>query len=364
MWIMMLGARLVSLRLLCTCGVPALLLCLASCASFAEGVTKGLVEAGGETEQRLACEITGPAFDGLEATMARQETARPIAKKGNRNQTTKVMLVHGMGSPEPGYSTRLQHNLTRALGLTVTARRPKEIKLRSPKFHGESLGSVTVWQYLNDSGTRELLFYELNWSEITEQEKQALAYDTSGQYSFKRARFNQYVKQFLNTRISDPVIYTGRSHARILESVVQGSCWMFYTDWEELPDQDTRSCDWLKHAEAEDLAEDEYIYITHSMGSRIVVDTLQQDVEEIDRLLGSDTTPQDRQTGRRVLRAFQDERIRVYMLANQLPLMQLGRDAPQVVGEIDEYCRPGGQSMKRRFSRNCLSSPSAIRTTS
>ena len=43
-----------------------------------------------------------------------------------------------------------------------------------------------------------------------------------------------------------------------------------------------------------------------------------------------------------MLHAFQDERIRVYMLANQLPLMQLGRDAPQVVGEIDEYCRPGG----------------------
>ncbi len=326
---------------------------LSSCASVAEGVTKGLIESSGQAEQPLNCEITGPAFEGLAAHMRRLETQPPAGDK-KRTHTTKVMLVHGMGSPESGYSMRLQKNLTRTLGLTVVTRRPKEIKLRSQRFQSEHLGEVKIWRYLNDKRTRELLFYELNWSDIVDEKKQALAYDTSGEHGYKRASFNQVVKEFLNSHMSDPLIYTGSSHGRILESVIQGSCWMFYSEWDELPDEGTRTCDWVQHAEVQDFSDDEFVYITHSMGSRIVVDTLQRNVEEIDKRLDSELTPKDRKKAQRILGAFQNERIHIFMMANQLPLMQLGRDTPKITGKIGDYCREDGPTYHDRILNDLL----------
>jgi hypothetical protein len=38
----------------------------------------------------------------------------------------------------------------------------------------------------------------------------------------------------------------------------------------------------------------------------------------------------------------------VFMLSNQMPLLQIGLPAPKVVGQIDSYCREGGQNFARR----------------
>jgi hypothetical protein len=37
------------------------------------------------------------------------------------------------------------------------------------------------------------------------------------------------------------------------------------------------------------------------------------------------------------------------MLANQLPLLQLGQEEPEISGQIDQYCRPEGANYDQRF---------------
>lgn len=319
---------------------------VAGCASVAEGVTKALVESNPEPDE-LQCEITGPAFDGIEAIMREQKASQ---------ESVKVMLVHGMGSPEPGYSARFQHNLTRDLGLTVRSLRPKEIGLRSPEFDDVPLGKLTVWRYTDEADARELIFYEVTWSEIVELEKKRLAYDTSGQYRYKRAALNQVVKRFLNERMSDPVIYAGKPHHKILESVAQGHCWMFYLGWNELPSGEARACHWLDHGIGEDLAQQQFVFVTHSMGSRVLIDTLHHDVKHVEAFLKSAPTELHTNRGRGILREFQRKKFHVFMMANQLPLMQLGRDAPEVVGKSPAYCTSDGP----RFNERILSQLSVV----
>lgn len=335
-----------------------------SCAGIAEGITKGLLESGGQTEKLLDCEVTGSSFEGVEGGTRRKTPETTDSPDTSSPSMTKVMYVHGMGSPKPGHSARLQENLTRALGLTRMERRPKEIALRSPLFKSDPLGTLMAWRYFDESGSRELVFFELTWSVIADVEKEALAYDTSGQYDYKRATLNQYVKTFLNTRMSDPVIYTGKSHDKILASVVEGTCWMFYANWDELPDQQAVACDWVELWEPSDLLGSELAFITHSMGSRVLVDTLQRDADTMDEYLESHRNTTEGEKARQMLDAFKNKELRVYMLANQLPLMQMGRDVPQVTGQREAYCQTDGAKYDERilnkFSIVAFSDPNDV----
>ena len=49
---------------------------------------------------------------------------------------------------------------------------------------------------------------------------------------------------------------------------------------------------------------------------------------------------------------FRTKELRVYMLANQLPLLELGREPAPVRGEIDAYCRPDGEKFDQRMIGN------------
>ena len=84
------------------------------------------------------------------------------------------------------------------------------------------------------------------------------------------------------------------------------------------------------------------------------MDTIQRDAEQIDELSGLDMSLEDRQKGERILDAFQREKIHVYMMANQLPLMQLGRDAPKITGKIRDYCREDGPTYDERILNELL----------
>ncbi|TDJ17008.1 MAG: hypothetical protein E2O65_09015 [Gammaproteobacteria bacterium] len=135
------------------------------------------------------------------------------------------MMVHGIGTHPPGYSARLQRNLTQALGLTKREKLIKEIGLRAPEFFGdEPLGPLRVFRYLNEAGTQEMLFYELSWSEITAPAKSTLDYDTSGECEYKRSQVNHALKEFLNERMADTMAYLGESNEKILRSVGTGIC--------------------------------------------------------------------------------------------------------------------------------------------
>jgi hypothetical protein len=321
------------------------------CASVAEGVTRGLMAEDEEKPPR-PCSITGPAFQGLSERLRRLELSGSAVVRARANpQRLKVMMVHGIGTHPPGYSARFQRNLTEALGLTRREALIKEIGLRAPNFHGdEPLGNLRVFHYMNETGTRELLFYEVSWSEITTPAKSTLTYDTSGEYEYRRSDINQMLKVFLNDRLADPIAYFGENNEKMLHSVGAGICWMTTSDWDDLPPSGNPTCDRFIFTNLNDLMEDEFVFVTHSLGSRIVTDAFQEHAriarDVIDKIAH---TPEDQEKLKNLIDAFKYKHMRIYMLANQLPLLDLGASAPPVVGQIDAYCEPEGSKYDQRY---------------
>jgi len=324
-----------------------LLLFIGGCAGISKGVTSAFLDKTEKEKDTRACDIKGHAFTGLEAFMQRQEDSSGKNERTSENRPTlKVLMIHGIGSPDPGYSTRFSTNLTRELKLGVMEERAKEIDLMKPSFGDVPLGHLTVKRYFNKSKTRELIFYELTWSKIIEEEKKKIDYDNSGEYSFKRANINKSIKTFVNSHMPDPMIYLGESQKKILVSVTQSFCWMFSLDWEDLEYEQRAFCEIKSKQALENMEEDNHVIVTHSLGSRIIIDSLQWFTAETPDV--GNQNPQEK-IFLKFLEKLKNKKFPIFMLANQLPLLQLGRKDPEVTGQIDQYCREGGEKQQQRM---------------
>ena len=329
--------------------VATLMFVLQGCAGTAEGVTRGLVQSYREPQPRQ-CDVTGPGFEGLEVRLRRQENKlSATAAPASQTARVKVLMVHGIGSHPPGWSTRLQRNLSDALGLTVVSERSKKIDLVSSRFEGEPLGQLTIRRYSDEARRRELLAYELSWSVITAPKKESIAYDTSGEQEFKRANLNHVLKVFLNDRLVDPMAYLGPDGAMIRESASQALCWMTSREPRDLPDRIKGDCDDVLKADIEVMRETDFVFITHSLGSRIVSDMLQEDLSELEQVLGgAAATEEEKRTAEEMAGIVRNKDVRIYMLANQLPLLDLAGDPPKITGQTDAYCQPQGAKYGER----------------
>lgn len=307
----------------------------AGCASFAKGMVQALLEKQ-EAEDTRVCQVWGQRFDGIEPYL------------GNADGRLKVLMVHGVGEHLPGYSTILLENLARQLGLTVVGERFKEISFAERADSTKKLGKLRVNRLLSKDRTKELLFYELSWSEITADEKLVLAYDTSGEYSFRRAEINDLLKKFSNSTGPDPMIYLGEKREDILTAFGQSFCWMMAGSWEDLPQESNQPCDLFQDSVLKHVAGDHYVVISHSLGSRITIDGLQR----IAQLSGDPKVWNTHANAGELKRALQDKRITVFMLSNQLPLLQIGRRPPDVTGQQPAYCSPEGSRYAERTFRD------------
>jgi hypothetical protein len=153
--------------------------------------------------------------------------------------------------------------------------------------------------------------------------------------------------------MADSIAYFGDSNEKILHSVAAGICWMTINDWDDLPPKGAPACDGFRFANPREYLEDEFVFVTHSLGSRIVTDAFQEEARPARELVGKPAnTPEDRKRLEDIIDATRHKQIRMYMLANQLPLLELGVSPQSVVGRIDDYCKPdGGKYDKRFFSR-------------
>jgi len=340
-----------------------LLLLLSGCSSFGEGLARGLMNQ--EKEDARECYVRGHSFNGIEQMV--DATLQPGPRQGG---DVKVLMVHGIGTHLPGYSTRLSENLARELNLNVVDRTPKIIKLGlhlNPKVFednvrlgrmrgelGESNGTVTVRRYSSKDGTRGMTFYELTWSEITEPDKRIINYDSSGAYSFRRAGLNRELKQFVNNSLPDPLIYLGDAQGNIQMSVSQTLCWMFTRSYEEVPDNTDEACQFWGTT-PESMTNDSYAFISHSLGSRILTDSLQKVTAAVGKSDYEGAPDVDLQVAERWVKALQNESPSIFMLSNQLPLLQLGRPPPEVANQFSEYCSAEGDKREGRvFSRTRL----------
>ena len=301
-------------------------LLIAGCGSISKGITEAIIEKQDADDTRI-CEVRGQTFHGLKKQLEHSD------------RKMKVLMVHGVGHHLPGYSTQFMEKLTKQLELPVMAKNQKNIYLSDPKNPDNKLGHLRINRFLNAQRDQELLFYELSWSEITAKDKEILSYDNSGEQSFRRAEVNDLLKKFSNDTGPDPIIYLGEKRESILVSFAQSFCWMISHDWQSLPDDQQAVCSSKNVAP---LMSDSYAFVSHSLGSRITIDGLQR----IASIIGNgdhDNYYVD------VAKAMKDKEIPIYMMSNQLPMLQLGRALPAIYNENDAYCKVDGSHYQDRL---------------
>jgi len=319
--------------------IPFLAVLLSGCTSFGKGVAEAFLEKK-DAEDTRACQIRGEAFPGLEPYVDNEKT------------TTKVLMVHGVGDRGPGYSTQLMESLAKELKLDHISKRTRNFSLTSPFDTSKKLGNLRINRLLNEDQTREMLFYELTWSEITASDKKILAYDNSGEHSFRRADINNMMKKFSNDTGPDPMIYLGNSRKDILVSFGQAFCWMLSYDWNSLPLSSSQAC--LPNTEEmpRNIKDDHFALITHSLGSRIAIDGLQRMAalfSDIDKGVADNLVKGKLKREQELFEAMRNIQIPVYMLSNQLPMLQLGRTLPEVTGQTEAYCSADGKKYQERM---------------
>lgn len=304
---------------------------VSGCSSFSKGITEAILEKQ-EAEDTRVCEIRGEQFPGLKPHLE------------NAKGRLKVLMVHGVGDHKPGYSTQFLEKVAKELELTVTTKSHKNIKLSAPETPEKSLGNLRISRYLDKNRSHELMFYELTWSEITAKEKEVLAYDNSGQYSFRRAEVNNLMKEFSNDTAPDPIIYLGESRKDILLSFSQSFCWMTYGNWDELPIENNTIC---KLPDISAIFNDHYAFVSHSLGSRITIDGIQQIASDLAQKAESGDFYQQN-----INEALKNKKISIYMMSNQLPMLQLGRKLPEISDQKEAYCQQDGDKYSERMLAN------------
>lgn len=308
----------------------ALLFCalaISGCSSIAKGVTQAILDTDDQIEDRL-CRIDGEGFDGL-------QTSINAATPPDNVQTMRMLIVHGIGPHSENYSEPFVRSIAQGLGLKNRNREQKRIRLSKAQtvsfgtYSIGALGWLNITRYTNDAGTKELLAFEVLWSDYNEPaRKKILNFDKDT--ARLRASVNNTVKTFFNQQVIDPVKYLGDNATDVRAHVRQASCWMLSGDWESYPaqsldDKEVKVCPLIHSlesvsgpagAKARDIAgNDSFVAVTHSLGSRIFLDAFSIQGDERD----SQVNPFSVIGGYLINRD-----VTVIMLANQLPLLQEG----------------------------------------
>jgi hypothetical protein len=319
---------------------------LTGCAGFGEGIGRAVLSQLGEGgEDTRACEIEGAAFTGTLQALETQRGQPPIGSvPGDQRALLKVMMVHGISRHQPGYSGTVSANLSRSLGLNVMSPQIKTMQVVDPAAPDQTLGTFNVRRFSDEAREREMLFYELTWSGLSDPARERLAFDNSETFARQRASFNRAAKAFANDALVDPLVYVGVGRGSILAAVRQGVCWTYSTDWDDFPAENV-PCLTADPDFGSRIDLDSFYFVTHSLGSRIVLDSLQTIAEGVDAQLATNPAAAP-------LKAkLQDNPVTVFMLANQLPLLQAGFAPVPVAGQVGAYCRPGGEHLASRLYR-------------
>lgn len=327
-------------------GLAFILAMLSSgCASFGRGVTEAVLESQSrDVEDVRRCTVSGRSFTGIAAMLNAQAAAGPLSADNPQRPSVKFLYVHGIGNHLPGHGAVLARNLTQTLGLNVRAQRSKRIVLTPRDGADRPFGEVNVIRALDAERSRELLFFEHTWSDITQRDKTSIAFDNSEVYRSQRAPVNQRIREFANGVLPDPLAFVGDRGPDIRGSVGEAMCWALSARWEDLlPEtKGVRCLDTDFHGSRVEV--DNLVMATHSLGSRAAVDALQNAAGARDRM---DFTPEQRQLGEQLQR----KEITLFMLSNQLPLLEAGQAPQSVTGRRQEFCGDQAPLRDERFLR-------------
>lgn len=322
------------------------LLLLAGCESFGRGVTQAMIGGQDDAKDTRNCEVEGRPFTGIEPYLAKQDELPPFDDRVGNRPEVKVLYVHGIGTHVAGDGTTLRQTLAKFLGLDIRAPRPKRIVIASPSFPSQNLGEINVTRLTDAERRRDLLFYELTWSPITQPDKDLLAFDKEQDYVLRRAALNQAMRTFVNDVAPDPLAYAGQKREPILVAITQSICWVVSRSWSELPElTEGQNCSAELPGVGSRVGLDDFVVISHSLGSRAVIDAIQ-------RLTNLPVSADP--SLRRIADDFRNRDLQVFMLSNQLPLLEAGREGQQVTGEVAAYCGPSPTKPGRFFAKTEL----------
>ena len=219
-------------------------------------------------------------FDGLNAAASRSNSA---------GGTLRILFVHGMGHHQPGYSQALMQGIAARLNLSNTGpSRRMTIRKESHDY-----GEINITNYSSSEG-KKVRAYELTWSATTDALKaRQLGFDAT--YASDRVLVNRQLKaKLIDDALADPVLYIGR-----------------YRNHMQFPIM--RAIEAILH---DYTPQDELAIITQSLGSYMCYDTLLK-MSRGERIMG------EREYSADVVRDLIGHTNYVFMLANQLPLLEL-----------------------------------------
>ena len=322
------------------------LVTIPGCQSIGRGAAEAIIQAAGQEgpDTRL-CEVEGKPFGGVASMLEAQQSLSPISEADPGRPQEKVLYVHGIGFHRAGHAETLITNLARALDLNVRAPRPKQIQLVAPMLKGAEVGVLQIHRLTDNERKRDLLFYELTWSPINDAAREAVAFDLQPFYGNRRASLNRTTKLFTNDVLPDALAYTGVNRELIRASIAQSLCWMTSSTWGDLAEETTgKACGPDSPGFASRIGKDQLMFITHSLGSRITIDGLQALVPALR------TSPVA--AYRRAHEALSRSDVTIFMLSNQLPLIEVGMPPQQDTGNEAQYCGPDApKSAERSFNK-------------
>lgn len=296
---------------LVSAAAPGCLVLLAACSTpysppqilDADTRFPGLADLPAQAEIRAAADAGRPAsadadFFATTASGPRfgaQAQTRALAETGSR--TTDVLLVHGICTHDARWAQQVVAQLTQAIDSTTMS----TARAAVPDAGGIEIVPTTV-----ETPAGRLRFNALIWSPLTTPLKRQLCYDQTGKSAIcTGAPPYPHQRALLNARLKDTLIDDCLPDALIYQGVARDAIQL-------------RMRDAILHVLAGDDAADTVplVVIAHSMGSKIMFDTLLRMTLE---------APASRAaaTARRTM-----ERMRILvMAANQIPLLSLADQA-------------------------------------
>jgi hypothetical protein len=343
----------------------------------------------------------------------REEPFKGIRQHVVQGEEFHVLQVHGMGDHQSttdcgpaSPNIKLQESIAAAIGLTLAS---EESNLApQPIYVGATLGgtySTRVYEGLVDGGKRRLYFSCVTWGEASREIKRKMLeldddFLETNANEAHRSLVNRQAKRFVNEKLSDPLIYVGRFGPFIREALVQGITAATTSHQQRRRGLRIAPNEAAKQVNAASafMREVRTAVISDSLGSRVVFDVMceaQPVCPTVDRTDVEGFKRRENATQQQFLVADAARwSIRsIYMLANQLPLLELaalpepGTDTPlgEMLANGKCYLPLGGSSEKRfgedaveivaftdandalsyhltgRFKRRCAPDPSQIR---
>lgn len=308
--------------------------------------------------------VTTPQADG-EASGIADVTAlnRQLAEPAN---TVKIILIHGVSAHCPGYS--LSDWLTPTNAAAFGLRRKAGDKTRTDViYNAESVKSgdfdlhstltLSRMMFTSVPEGKDIELSEITWSQLGQWLKVTqLHEDASAATSYgcgkdqttlsppktlrpPRAALTTLIKEgTLDGSLSDAVLYVGSFGPVIERSVAQALCRIASgASFPPAPDGDNiKPCIWPK---PETTERTRFVFFTHSLGSRIVLDVL-LDISGVQVRPGVETFDNnERDLAKPTIDHILRNTSSLYLFANQWPLLGLSY-TPRTIRSDDEVIHP------------------------